>query len=133
MVLIADQDHFSNSTLSLAIRKLGLARNVICTTSATQALAYLHKQKTNSYPFPDLILYNPNAPGMNPGEFLKNYENHFACDFESKLILLRDKGESIRPIFSHSSSEIGGYLKKPVSTGQLIRIFSGQEAREMIG
>jgi CheY-like chemotaxis protein len=133
MILIADRDHFSNSTLSLGLRKLGLARNVICTTSTEHALAYLHKQRTNSYPFPEIILLNPNNEDMTASEFLEHYRTNFADDFDSRIVILIDKEGCSESRIPRNEPLIAGRLFKPVSTGQLIRIFNTEVIRQPIG
>ena len=130
MVLIIDEDHFSNSTLSLAIRKLGLSRNVVCTTSSSKGLAYLHKQKTNNYPFPELIFYNPSTRGVLPNEFMDSYRNHFESEFDTKLVLLEDKTERVSMKYEPNVTAV---IKKPVSMGKLLRVFNGQAIHELIG
>lgn len=133
MVLIADRDYFSNSTLSLGLRKLGLARNVVCTTSSSDALAYLHKQRTNCYPFPEIILFNPNNSDMKPEDFLDTYRANFLGEFDSRIVILEDKEGCI---WSHTKKDddlIVGRLKKPISTGQLLRLFSHSEIQQAIG
>jgi len=132
MVLLADRDHFSNSTLSLGLRKLGLARNVICTTSSSAALAYLHKQRANCYPFPEIILFNPNNSDMKPEEFLDICRANFREECNSKIVILEDK-EGCHWTNSRKDDLIAGKLRKPVTTGQLLRLFSEEGIRQAIG
>lgn len=125
MVLIADRDSFSNSTLSYGLRKLCLARNVICTKSASSALAYLQKQQICSYPFPEYIMLNPSSSNVDVADFIKSFNVKFSDHYDSKFILLRDK-HSVSEVNSIEDDQIIGNLRKPISTEHLLQLFKGR-------
>ncbi len=126
MVLIADHDPYSNSSLSVGLRKLGLARTVVCTTSSSQALAYLHKQRSCSYPFPDLIFYNPNIADGESTDFLNTLSQCFMNEHCMNLFVLEDKADVSANQFSGFTDIISGKLKKPISMDDLVRVCSGE-------
>jgi hypothetical protein len=124
MVLICDRDFFSNSTLSHELRRQGLAENIICTTSASNALAYLYKQQICNYPFPDYIIYNPSNLQFTSAEFIDSYRVAFSDYHTSKFILLEEKNYSPGGNRNVNSSLIKGRLTKPISPIHLKKIFT---------
>ncbi|MFT4771513.1 MAG: response regulator RpfG family c-di-GMP phosphodiesterase [Cryomorphaceae bacterium] len=126
MVLIADRDSFSNATLSHELRKLGLAGSVICTTTASNALAYLHKQQICSYPFPDFIIYNPSNLDVDATEFINSFKLAFTNQYKSKFILIREKNHEANHSLYRDEVLVVGGICKPVSTEQLLRMFKSK-------
>jgi hypothetical protein len=126
MVLIADRDSYSNTSLSNTLRKMGVARNVVCTTSANNALTYLQKQQICDYPFPEVIMYNQRNLGYNAIEFIEHFKMKFSGYYNSKIILLQEKdAESPIGIFNQEDLILGG-LKKPISFRHLQKLFTNQ-------
>jgi len=131
IVLIIDRDRFSSANISNDLRKLGLARNTVCLKSALDALAYLEKQLTCGYPFPEFIFYSPHRSDLNQAEFMELYRIKFSDRYNSKVILIQKKSDerSGRRLFEDSL--IQGELRKPLSSGQLLRIFQ-KEMKERV-
>lgn len=126
MILIADRDSYSSETLSHELRKLHLAGNVIHTTSASNALAYLHKQKNCSYPFPDFIIYNPSNLDVNAIEFIDSFKVAFTDQYKSKFILISDKNQEANHSLYRDEALVLGGISKPVSAQQLLHLFKNR-------
>ena len=126
MILIADRDSYSGATLSHELRKLHLAGNVIHTTSASSALAYLHKQKNCSYPFPDFIIYNPSNLDINATEFIDSFKVAFTDQYKSKFILISDKNQEANHSLYRDEALVLGGISKPVSAQQLLHLFKNR-------
>ncbi|MFT6996600.1 MAG: hypothetical protein ACJAQ4_000341 [Cryomorphaceae bacterium] len=126
MVLIADRDSYSNATLSHELRKFQLAGNVVCTTSASKALAYLHKQQICRYPFPDFIIYNLSNLDINVTEFIDIFKVAFTDQYKSKFILIREKNHEANPSLYRDEALVLGGISKPVSGQQLLHLFKSR-------
>jgi len=122
IILVIDRDTFSSATLSNEIRKLGLAKTVICLKSSSEALAYLEKQQNCGYPFPKVIFYNPHKSDMNQGEFLDTFRVKFSKHCDCKMILLEEKNDESLGHHLIEDSLIDCELRKPISSGQLLRL-----------
>ena len=122
MFLIADKDSFSNSSLIQGLKRLGLAENIVCTSSISSTIAYLHKQRTCSYPFPDFILYNSHSMNTSEEEFLEVFNQVFTNQEKSKLIFLKEKAAS-KSLSEINGKRVFGELLKPISLSQLTNIF----------
>lgn len=129
LVLIADKDNYSNAAISRYLRKLGLARNVVCTSSTANALAYLEKQQVCNYPFPEMIFFNPHRSDINPAEFLEIYRTKFWKYYRSKLVLLEDRNSMPSVDVDSNEGLIWGKLRKPLSSNKLRTLFQ-KELRE---
>ena len=126
MVLIADRDSFSNSTLSHELRKLELADSVICTTSASNALAYLYKQQICNYPFPNIIFYNPSNLEIDVKDFINSFKVAFSDQFYSKFVLLKEKNDGISRSLCNEEALIQDVISKPICSERLLRLFKGK-------
>ena len=131
IVLVIDRDTFSSTNLSNDIRKLGLAKNIICLKSAADALAYLEKQQTCGYPFPEIIFYSPHKSDLNQGEFMDIYKVKFSDHCDSSIILVREKNDESYGHQLFDDSLINNELRKPISSGQLLRVFQ-KEMKEHV-
>jgi hypothetical protein len=131
IVLVIDRDTFASANLSNEIRKLGLAKAIVCVKSSLDALAYLEKQQNCGYPFPHIIFYNPHASDLNQGEFMDTYRIKFSSHYNSKIILLEEKSDDSYGHQLLEDSLISGKLRKPISSGQLLRLFQ-KEMKEYV-
>ena len=131
IVLVIDRDTFSSTNLSNDIRKLDLARNTVCLKSASDALAYLEKQQTCGYPFPEIIFYNPHKSDLNQGEFMDIYRIKFSDHPDSSIFLVQEKNDVSYGHQLFDDSLIKGELRKPLSSGQLLRLFQ-KEMKEHV-
>jgi hypothetical protein len=131
IVLVIDRDSFSSANISNEIRKLSLAKTTVCLKSASDALAYLEKQQNCGYPFPEIIFYNPHKSDLNQGEFMDTYRVKFSKHCDSKIILLEEKNDDSYGHQLLEDSLIEGELRKPISAGQLLRIFQ-KEMKEHV-
>lgn len=131
IVLVIDRDTFSSANIANEIRKLGLAKTTVCLKSASDALAYLEKQQNCGYPFPEIIFYNPHQSDLNQREFMDSYRIKFSDHLNSTIILLEEKSDDSYGHQLLEDSLISGELRKPVSSGQLLRLFQ-KEMKEHV-
>jgi len=123
MVLLIDNDAFSNATLSHELRKLTIADSTICTTSVSNAMAYLHKQLNCNYPFPSYIFYNPHKMELSVSDFIGSMKIAFGNQCNTKLILVEEKTTEVDRASISDNTDIHGFIKKPISTEQVLHLF----------
>jgi len=123
IALIADRDSTSNAVLSQQLKKLQVADHVVCKPSFSATLAYLHKQRSCSYPLPDCIILNPKSLEICESELLENLRPVYSADTEYKFIFLDEKNKQTTTKPAEDQRFIAR-ISKPISTYDLAKIFA---------
>ncbi len=115
-VMLIDDNRHDNFFHEMAINNTGLARQVIKSMSAEEALTYLKEASADSSLLPQLIFLDINMPVTNGWEFLDEYEKMPSATKKAIVIVMlttssnpddRSRGEA------HTA--LGGFLTKPLT------------------
>ena len=119
-VLCIDDDPISIMICRKVISRSMFATETDAANNGEKALRYLEDIiETEGSIYPELILLDLNMPIMNGWEFLENYEQSFAKNFDSKIVILSSTIDPEDVKKSQQYSTVIDFISKPITVASL--------------
>lgn len=119
-VLCIDDDPISIMLCRKVISRSMFATETDAANNGEKALRYLEDIiETEGSIYPELILLDLNMPIMNGWEFLENYEQSFAKNFDSKIVILSSTIDPEDVKKSQQYSTVIDFISKPITVASL--------------
>jgi len=118
-ILLIDDNQMTNFIHQTYIEKLGLAKHVLATLGAEEALNLLEslyqKQKTNNKTVvPNLILLDLNMPDMTGYEFLEQYQQLAPPRYHAPIVVVSSSNTKLHIHKATKFKNVIDYKVKPV-------------------
>lgn len=123
LIMLIDDDEYTNFIHERAIQKSGLCTNVISFQEAKNALEYLRDHTSESGGVPQLIFLDINMPIMNGWQFIDEYRKLPEESKAKRLLFMLTT--SLNPDDEAKAREIGemaGFHHKPLTVEGLKEI-----------
>lgn len=126
-ILLIDDNEPTNVLHQLIIEESGVAKQVVATESAKEALSYLKecsREGNSDVPEPDLIFLDINMPLMDGFEFLEEYRKERIPHNKRKIVMLTTSLNPEEENKANNISIVAGYKNKPLTEEALAEIIN---------